>query len=311
MNTNNLNSISKWQEGIDYEIAFWNNVYRWKKTFIGTMNWSKYGKTIELDKFDANKFLISCKDKIVLDIGCGMSYATGYYIEKNGLKEHIDIHYIDPLAQTFNAILKKYEKRIRKRLNGNMLPSIEFGAMEYISAFYPNHNIDLAIIQNALDHSAMPVKGIIETIDTLRIGGILYLNHHPNEAETEHYKGFHQYNINEKNGNLIIWNKTEYYDINKIIDDFAEIKVCKGSDTKNIIAIITKRKDVPSEILKHKDDKKHLYTQMMLNIYNSNSIKYAIKRKFKYYYYNTIQFFIQSLSWERKMKIKKLIGQYK
>ena len=51
------NDISKWLRGIAYEIAFWNNVYRWKWTFQGMMNWSHYGKAIDLELFDANAFL--------------------------------------------------------------------------------------------------------------------------------------------------------------------------------------------------------------------------------------------------------------
>ena len=127
-----------------------------------------------------------------------LSYATGNYIEINGTKTALDLHYVDPLADVFNDIKKRYHRN---------LPDIEFGMVEYLSDFFPRHDADLIIIQNALDHSAMPIKGIQEAFSTLKTGGILYLNHHPNEAETEQYKGFHQYNIDEENGKLVIWNK--------------------------------------------------------------------------------------------------------
>ena len=38
----------------------------------------------------------------------------------------------------------------------------------------------------------------------MEVAGKLKISYnHPNEAETEQYKGFHQYNIDEENGKLI------------------------------------------------------------------------------------------------------------
>ena len=141
-----IKAISQWIDGIPYEKAFWNNVYRWKQTFNGMMQWSNYGGIIDLECFDANRFLsscTSCKPK-VLDVGCGLSYATGNYIEINGTKTALDLHYVDPLADVFNDIKKRYHRN---------LPDIEFGMVEYLSDFFPRHDADLIIIQNALDHS--------------------------------------------------------------------------------------------------------------------------------------------------------------
>ncbi len=273
------------------------------------MGWSNHCQIIKLENFDCNRFLTSCQtEPNVLDIGCGMSYTTGNYIKpENGAQRAVNIHYVDPLAPFFNDILKRYSSRIKKRL-GYMLPDIEFGMVEYISSFYPHNTVDLAIIQNALDHSALPIKGLLEAIECLKTGGKLYLNHHPNEAETEHYKGFHQYNINNENGKLIIWNKNERHDINSLISQFADITVSTGID-KHVIAVITKRNNVPCELLNHKEDKQYLCRQMMTEIINGTKINNFIKWKLKYWTYNIIQFFIQSLSWERKMKIKRLIKQ--
>jgi len=273
------------------------------------MGWSNHCQIIKLENFNCNRFLTSCQtEPNVLDIGCGMSYTTGNYIKpENGAQRAVNIHYVDPLAPFFNDILKRYSSRIKKRL-GYMLPDIEFGMVEYISSFYPHNTVDLAIIQNALDHSALPIKGLLEAIECLKTGGKLYLNHHPNEAETEHYKGFHQYNINNENGKLIIWNKNERHDINSLISQFADITVSTGID-KHVIAVITKRNNVPCELLNHKEDKQYLCRQMMTEIINGTKINNFIKWKLKYWTYNIIQFFIQSLSWERKMKIKRLIKQ--
>lgn len=293
-----MNIDKKWISGIPYEIAFWNNVYRWTHTFKGMMGWSNFGSAINLEAFDANNFLKQKNQPVVLDIGCGMSYATGNMIEEQDKLKYIDIHYVDPLAPYFNKILKRQNRE---------LPNIDFGIMEYLSTFYPAHNISLAIIQNALDHSSNPIKGICEAIDTLCIGGILYLNHHPNEAETENYKGFHQYNIVNEGKRLIIWNKKEKWDVNNIIKDFADIEVCKYKNG-NIIAIITKTKSVPENLVSNIKETRDSFIDYLFNEIIEKPQK-TLNFKIKYIFFNTIQFFIQSLSWETKMKLKKLIKQ--
>ncbi|UKI46520.1 MAG: hypothetical protein L6V92_02500 [Phocaeicola vulgatus] len=63
---------------------------------------------------------------------------------------------------------------------------------------------------------------------SLRKGGVLYLNHHRNEAEMEKYKGFHQYNVDEKEGELIIWNKTENINVNQLLIGFASVETKNG-----------------------------------------------------------------------------------
>ena len=291
-------NIEKWIEGIPYELAFWNNVYRWKRPFNGLMKWSHYGDFIDLESFDVLQFLENQDNLMVLDVGSGMSYATGNFYKKNTEKTPLNVHYIDPMAPFFNRIIKKYKKN---------LPNIDYGMMEYLSAFYPNHDVDLVIIQNALDHSSNPLKGIYEAIDTLRIGGKLYLNHHPNEAEMEHYKGFHQFNIFDENGKLIIWNKTERYDIAELLNGFASVETSKA-ESGHVIALITKNSDVPDELIG--DYGNGFLTEEMLTDTLANlSWGKRLKMRLLYWKYNTIQFLIQGLPWDFRMKIKRLIKQ--
>ncbi len=289
----------KWIKGIAYEVAFWNNVYRWKRTFRGMMGWSHYGSVIELEEFDANSFLAGKESPVILDVGCGMSYATGNLISRNGTETPADIRYVDPLAPYFNRILRRYRRG---------LPEITFGMMEYLSAFYPEQDVDLVIIQNALDHSANPVKGIMEALETLRTGGILYLNHHPNEGETENYKGFHQYNITDEDGKLIIWNRDERSDINALIKDFADISVSRSAQG-HVIAVITKTAGVPPHLTEDRKDKRRLCEDLIMQTMQTSSIAHAVKARCRYWKFNAIQFVAQALPWETRMKVKKLIKQ--
>lgn len=299
MNLTQDNAISKWVKGIPYEVAFWNNVFRWKHTFNGMMGWSNYGGKIELEDFDANSFLLGLYNPIVLDVGCGMSYAPGNNLSVNGQLCAIDIHYVDSLATYFNTILKRHRRN---------LPAIEFGMMEYLSDFYPSNSVDLVIIQNALDHSSAPIKGIIESLHILKHSGVLYLNHHLNEAETEHYKGFHQFNIMQEAGNLIIWNNNSRHNINDLLKSCADVTVNYDNATDHVTAVIRKTHDVPDALLQNSDRKALSMSLIKLNE-KQGSISTALAMKLRYWRFNTIQFFAQALPWNIKMRVKKIIGQ--
>ncbi len=304
-NENKTRVTQKWLDGISYEIAFWKNVYRWSHTFRGMMGWANYGSKIELEGFDANSFLLRFEQPKVYDVGCGMSYAIGDKIEKNSKLIPLNIHYVDPLAFHFNRILKKKKKN---------LPQIEFGMAEYLSAFIPNQDASLITIQNALDHSSAPVKGIIESLLSLHEGGALYLNHHPNEAEMEKYKGFHQYNIDEQDGKLIIWNKQERINVTQLLDGFASVET-KRMDNGHIIAVITKlsqhkQLSIPLQVyVDDKKDKGELCKVLMQFQYNNTSLFKSVKNSINFRIFDTIQFFAQMLPWSLKMKVKHWIKQ--
>ncbi len=302
MKKSNTTITQKWLGGISYEVAFWNNVYRWPHTFKGLMGWSNYGSKINLDGFDANSFLASKPNPKVYDVGCGMSYAVGNYIETEGKLQPIDIHYVDPLALHFNQILKRHKKD---------LPQIEFGMAEYLSAFVYG-DASLIVIQNALDHSSAPIKGIVEALLSLEEGGILYLNHHPNEAEMEKYKGFHQFNIDEENGRLIIWNKTERYDITQMLEGVASVDVKRMNDG-HIVAVIQRfAGSVPEALRVYADDRTdvaELCKVLLTYEYENSSFGKILIGRLRFGVYNIMQMFAQMLPWSLKMKIKHWIQQ--
>lgn len=290
--------MANWLKGISYEKAFWNNVYRWSHTFDGMMGWAHYGAAIELEGFDANEYLKGLDNPIVLDVGCGMSYATGNYVSTDGGLIPLDIRYVDPLANIFNDIKKRHNRK---------LPDIEFGMMEYLTAFYPGHYVSLVIIQNALDHSASPVKGIMEALDVLENGGVLYLNHHINEAEMEHYKGFHQYNICEEQGRLIVWNRQSKRDISEMLEPCATVQAFTKAN--HVIAVVRKKADIPEDFLSDKEDKRELCRMVMRLAEERQNPLLAIRNMAVYWWFNAIQCLAQAMPWHIKMKVKHLIHQ--
>ena len=294
-----MNSVKERLLGIAYEEAFWRSQFSVRRARKGLYAWSRYGRDIQLKNFDIIGFLDEWESDrgerpVVLDVGSGASFCTGNL--SHG--KEIDIHYIDPLAPYYNRMIEKTRPR--------HFPSVEFGTIEQLSAFYPGGNAAFIHVQNALDHCQSPVRGIIECLRCLAVGGILYLKHFPNEAERENYRGFHQYNIDHNDSSLIIWNKQERHNINNLLDGFTEITVSL-SDIGEVIAVITKTGKVPPNLYDDSDNLHELCEMQMQTALAFNSFgfsqKYHIYRRF----YIIIQHIMRWFSPKFKSKLKSWI----
>lgn len=292
-----LADFKQWIDGIPYEISFWKYTYRYPKRLQSLLSYAKLGLPLSLPGWDASAYLSSLSklEPTILDVGCGMSYASGN-LDSNG--HPLNIHYVDALAQPFNTIKNNYQPS---------LPNIEFGMMEYLGAFYPQHDISLIIIQNALDHCSNPIKAILEALDALHIGGCLYLNHHPNEAEYEHYRGFHKFNICKEDSHLLIWNQTERINVNDCVSSFATVS-CLEVDG-NPVAILTKTNDVPQNRLKREQDIQVLCHTILYTANIIQSPATLIKKNSQIFYYELVQAIIQLFPWHIRQSIKKLINK--
>lgn len=220
--------FKKWLKGIPYEISFWKSYYSHRKSLATLDSWSEYGKECCLDNFDITQFVEGLTHTPVLvDLGCALSYAFG--TEFGGREVTIDR--IDPLAVFYNRILDRYAPE---------RPHIQFGMIECLSATYTPESADLIHVRNALDHCADPMAGIRQCLACLRPGGVLYLNHHRNEALREGYRGFHQYNIDLRDSRLIIWNREKTIDPAEELKDLADVKAYVA-DNGYIVGVITKK----------------------------------------------------------------------
>ena len=277
----NLIFMKNWVNGIPYEIAFWKGVFSNKKSRNKLFRWSKYNSEIELANFDVQQFLSQQENPIIVDAGCGMSFRSGNKL--NG--KELNVCYLDPLAPFYNEIIEK------KKLD---LPKITFGFIEYLSAFVPD-KASLIIVQNALDHSNNPLKGILECIESLKIGAVLYLRHKPNEAEAENYRGFHQYNISLENNEMLIWNKEVKINVNATLMSFADVETSIFGD--EIIAVITKKQDVPRELLNFKNDISDLCNQYISVIQDFNKASYSFLYHWNFFRFRVVQLFMQLFSY--------------
>lgn len=288
--------MNNWVNGIPYEVAFWSSIYNNTKSRNKLFTWTQNNCGVNQELFNLNEFLSDKKHSTVLDVGCGMSFRTKYLLEGH----EVNLQYVDPLADFFNKIA------VKKKVN---VPTIRFGMLEYLSAFYEAETTPLIFIFNALDHSHDPIKGLFECFEVLTIGGIIYLQHHNNEAETESYRGFHQFNITIINQELIIWNKKNRYNVNELFAGIAEVITDYTGNEPT--AIIKKIKNNDNKFSNKNKDRLFLCENLIDLTQNMFSLSYVIKFHIKLRWYFLIHFFMQYFSFSFKTKIKSIIRKIK
>jgi SAM-dependent methyltransferase len=147
----------------------------------------------------------------VLDVGAGPLTTVG----KKWRGQTIALTAVDPLAEIYDKVLAEVGI-------DPMVRTIR-GEGEDLSALFGENSFDLVYCANALDHFYNPFKALEEMLRVVKKGGWVLLNHFPNEAETEQYSGFHQWNLWGHNGRFIIWNRARVYDASLIFRPYAEI----------------------------------------------------------------------------------------
>jgi len=69
-------------------------------------------------------------------------------------------------------------------------------------------------------------------LEVTRPGGIVLLNHYVDEGAHQRYLGMHQWNITERDGNLVVWSKDRSVDITDRLRGRADVN-CRLSDAGN------------------------------------------------------------------------------
>ena len=255
-------SFKKWLKGIPYEIKFWQSFYNHRPSLTKLYSWSDYGQRCTLDNFDVQSFLsASGSSPLMIDVGCALSYVPGTLFDNAGVRMHL----VDPLAVFYNRILDK---------TGSDRMRLKTGMIELLSTLYAEGSVDLVHVRNALDHSANPMAGIMECLQVLRTGGVLYLHHHINEAEREAYRGFHQYNLDSHDGKLVIWNRTDSIDVAERLKEVADVR-CEILDNTYVIAVIEKKKALPEPLYDRQEAPRRATEMMSLAIETFNRPDFA------------------------------------
>lgn len=164
------------------------------------------------------------KDAVLMDIGSSSSPAYGNILPDN---VRIQSYAVDALATFYNKLYEKYIPECNRQ--------IKLGIFEFIASFFEKNFANVILIENALDHSIDPVKGILECLEVLKPNGLLRLFHRRCEAIFEEYTGMHHWNIDYNDAlELLIWNDKFYINVSKLLDNDVEIKIIPVSCEKRI-----------------------------------------------------------------------------
>ena len=255
---------------------------------------SLLGKECELENFDVSSYISSLnEDVLIVDVGCALNYMLSNIY--NG--QTYNVVYLDPLADFYNRILEKYSPSY---------PRITFGMGEVLSLLFARNSVSFYHIRNALDHSVSPMAIIWQAMVTLRRGGILYLNHKPNEAVHEGYIGFHQYNIDCVDSRLIIWNKEERIDVAEVLGEYASVTPTVTEEGR-IVAVIEKKADIPADHPIIGESSAYATNMLRTTISFFNSAPRSFSYQFKRLFFTVGHTFLRNFSWHTVQKIKRMV----
>jgi hypothetical protein len=218
----------KWEAGKQNELTFWRACFetqglQWPEEFR-----SRLDPGAAFPEYLIKLVPISQTDISILDVGAGPLTSLGTILKGH----NVHLTAIDPLAPENDKLLNEFSIKPPTRT--------VFGEVEHLERNFGPNSFDIVHMRNALDHSYHPVKGILKMINVVKMDHCVVINHSANEAEKEDYQGFHQWNLDIIDGQFVIWNKRQYYNMNRILKKLGEVAV----DVKGgwLLVTITKRK---------------------------------------------------------------------
>jgi SAM-dependent methyltransferase len=184
-----------WERGAAEEMAFW-------REFLATRGgeWPEdYARRASAEAPVREPLITACMERLpgdtvsVLDVGAGPLTKIGTAHRGRELQ----VTAVDPLADEYDELLEQagIEPRVRTRR----------ASAEDLLQHFRRETFDIAYACNALDHAVDPGRSVANMFQVVVPGGFVVLRHFRNEAEVERYRGLHQWNLDERDGDLIAW----------------------------------------------------------------------------------------------------------
>lgn len=188
----------EWQAGIAEELEFWD---RWLASRGG--QWPA-DFNFRLDPNAALQNHITTVlapppngTLTILDVGAGPLT----YLGKQWAPYQVQIIATDPLADAYQQLFRKH----------GITPPVltQTGYAERLVEQFGENRFDLVHARNCIDHSYDPALAIEQMVAVTKPGGMVYMHHAVNEAEQQHYQGFHQWNLAVQDGDLCVSNRAQ------------------------------------------------------------------------------------------------------
>lgn len=216
---------AEWERGLGSEIDFWQ---AWVRS-AGSQWPDEYAKRLD-PALPLQGGLVNCLDPgqhrvEILDVGAGPLTWVGKVWDGHD----VVIAAVDPLANEYRGMLQRQ----------GVTPLVEtrLGFVEALD--FPTNHFDLVFMQNALDHSADPLKGIREMLRVVKPGRSVVLSHSTNEATRAGFTGLHQWNLaatdahwtlTDKSGQLVI--------VNNAVRETAEVMIVDASANWHAVRLV-------------------------------------------------------------------------
>src|SRR5215217_1070018 len=231
-------SEALWERGKDYatwEAGKYPEVGFWRRFLAsGGLDWPEdYKQRLDpehpLEKH-VTEYLEHLKippgsEVCILDVGAGPLTKLGMRWEERT----VSITAVDVLAKSYEHLLAEFGITPRVRT--------EPGEVEQLTELFPPNHFDLVHMENALDHSYDPLRGIQQMLEVVKPGHYVLLIHNVNEAENKNYNSFHQWNFCTEEGRFIIWNQRTRICVNEVLGEAAEITVDKRWGHKTLVSL--------------------------------------------------------------------------
>ncbi len=223
--------LARWAAGIPEERHFWSGWLaskggQWPEDFAWRMN-----PAAPLWPFPAAVAATLAQPALrLLDVGAGPITSLGGVLPGVAL----EVTAVDPLAPLYATLLAQHQV-------DPPIPT-RFATVEELALFFPAGHFDLVHCRNALDHAADPLLGIRQMLAVTRVGGVVALDHFPNEGEREGYAGFHQWNLDLRDGRFVLWTPAECIDVANALDCPCTVEARLGG---TLMVTLRKTAEVP------------------------------------------------------------------
>jgi len=162
----------------------------------------------------------------ILDVGAGPLTFLG----KRWPGHDLELAAVDALADQYDALLAEYgvTPPVRtRRCDSERLPDL-----------FPPGSFDMACASYTIDHSYDPLRAIRQMVAVVRPGGVVLLQHYPDEAENEVYGGQHQWNLDWAGGDCILWRPGRRWSLRRELAGQATVTGAKADSL--VTTVITK-----------------------------------------------------------------------
>ncbi|HEY6139040.1 MAG TPA: class I SAM-dependent methyltransferase [Thermoanaerobaculia bacterium] len=141
----------------------------------------------------------------ILEVGAGPITSMGLVHPER----QVEIVPTDLLASRYARILKRHGIE-------PPLPTV-FADAERLTEQFGENRFDLVFATNCIDHTADPLRAVRQMVAVTKPGGYVLMYHEVDEAEHQDYAGLHQWNLAEREGRFVVWNRSRSFDLSALL----------------------------------------------------------------------------------------------